>query len=146
MSGLKVSGEQTKRLTGAVSDFELTVSAAFSTRLVTQHDAGTLVDGAIVAIKNFQCTGVDGTKKIMVLDLDVAGKYVGTDLPKLAAPTPAASAGGALANIPPVSPSECGFLECALACLDMSDLYRDVPHTVRNGTDILAGIGCDCEI
>jgi hypothetical protein len=115
VSGFKVTGEQTKRLTGAVSDFELTVAAAFSGRLLAQHHSGTLVDGAIIAVKNFQCTEMEGTKKIMILDLEVAGKYEG-ELPKLATPTPVASAGAALANVPPVSPSECAAFNVYLFC------------------------------
>lgn len=114
MSGLKISGEQTKRLTGAVSDFEMTVNAAFSARLLAQHtDSGTLVDGAIMGVKNFQCTEQEGAKKIMVLDLDVVGRYTGSDLPK-AAPAPSA-----LGSVPPVSPSECAVCEHGLIVLTL---------------------------
>lgn len=126
VSGLKASGEQTRRLTGAVSDFEMTVAAAFSGRLLAQHDSGKLVDGAIIAVKNFQCSEVEGAKKIMVLDLDVAGKYRGADLPKLATP---ASAGAALANFPPVSPSECAFVQCGIVWTDWSNFNCLVDST-----------------
>lgn len=137
VSGLKVSGEQTKRLTGAVSDFELTVPAAFSARLLAQRDSGTLVDGDIISVTNFQCSEVSGAKKIMILDLDVAGKYQGADLPKMAAPTPAAPAAGALANVPPVSPSECAFFDCASLCMHATP---EMPLTLRN-KNFLAGHG-----
>lgn len=108
VSGLKVSGAETRRLTGAVSDFETTVGCAFASRLLAQHDSGVLVDAAVIEVKNFQCSDVEGVKKIMILDGEVMCKYTGHNLPKLPTQaTPSAAASKPLANIPPVSPSEC---------------------------------------
>jgi hypothetical protein len=100
------------RLLGKVADGLTTMQAGFGTRIVTMFEKKELYSNDIVRIQSSQVTQVDGQAKLMVLDLEVVGKYSGEDLLANEGEPPRKRAAHASAMSPafttqaPVSPSE----------------------------------------
>lgn len=87
--------------------------AGFGTPYAVMYNNGSLQEKAMIKVIRCQASKVQDIQTAMVLECEVVGKYDGEGLPDVAQP-PAKKAAPASAvrqaGVPPVSPSECGFV------------------------------------
>lgn len=78
------------RLIGTADDGETQVTCSFSTKYTKLYDEKKLASDDLVTLESFSAAVYDGKARLMVLELEVHGKYTGPDpLSTEAGPVPA---------------------------------------------------------